>query len=472
MYNRNQSLHFIGIGGVGMAGIAEVLLDLGYTISGSDISEGKLIKRLRLLGATIGIGHRVENIPEVTSCVVYSSAVTAENPEMVEARRRGIPIIPRAEMLAELMRMKYGIAVGGSHGKTTTTSLIAHVLTDAGIDPTVIVGGRLLNQQSGASVGQGEYLVAESDESDGSFNLLRPAIAVVTNIDREHMSHYGSFGDLEQAFFDFMSSVPFYGLVVGCADDPVVAKLLDRLERRVVRYGFSPGVDIRATNICTGPNGTQFSLECFGEHIESALVTLPGAHMVGNALATIAVCLELGVYLEEAVASLATFPGVARRAELIGAAGGVSVYDDYGHHPTEIRATLKAIKESKVALDSGGRLLVVFQPHRYSRTKELFSDFLTCFVDADTLVITDIYAASEEPIAGVSAELLAGALEHPDARHVGDMDEIVSVLSKMAKPGDVVLTLGAGSVTTLAPRIVQVLEELYGDESQRVNQSR
>lgn len=440
-------VHFVGIGGVGMAGIAEVLLNLGYTVSGSDVVRSPLVEHLESLGAKVSIGHDPRNITDDTQVVVRSSAIDATNPEIEETERRAIPLIARAEMLAELMRMQYGIAVGGSHGKTTTTSFVGQVLRAASLDPTVIVGGRLLNQMSGASVGKGQYFVAESDESDGSFCLLRPAIAVVTNIDREHLIHYGSFGALEEAFYQFMSSVPFYGLVVACADDPIVMKLTKRLKRRVVTYGISPEADISATDIRVIDGRTSGSIKVHGEIVCSLSVPIPGVHMLSNALAAIAVGSELGVSIVNAAQSISELQGVARRSELIGVAREVSVIDDYGHHPTEIRATIKAIRECWIeGKEKEGRLVVLFQPHRYTRTKELFSEFLTCFSDADEVVIGDIYSAGEAPIEGISSEVLVRSMQHPNASYVAQLPDALDGLCKVLKPGDVVVTVGAGNV--------------------------
>lgn len=453
MYNFNQSLHFVGIGGVGMAGIAEVLLNLGYQISGSDLRSSPLTEHLDSLGARIAFGHRPENLPQSTSVVVVSSAVAPENPEITEARARHIPVIPRAEMLAELMRMKYGVAVAGSHGKTTTTSMTAKVLRDGGLDPTVIIGGRVLTQTSGALVGTGQYLVAEADESDGSFCMLHPAIAVVTNIDREHLGHYGSFGALEEAFSRFMAQVPFYGLVVACGDDPVVRRLTSTIKRRVVRYGLSPENDFSAHDISIDGPVSTFTLRTGGKDLLRTSLPLPGAHMVSNALAAIAVGVELGLYAEEACASLETFPGVARRSELIAKTGGIVILDDYAHHPREISATLHALKDGWVpyaatlaGASQPGRLVVLFQPHRYSRTRELFSDFLTCFSDADALYVTDVYAAGEEAIPGVSGESLAQAISLPRPTFVNDPLDAVEIAASDLRPGDVFVTVGAGNV--------------------------
>lgn len=466
MYNHNQHVHFIGIGGVGMAGIAEVLLNLGYRISGSDLKKGALVEHLENLGVSVFIGHHANNISEDTTVVVVSSAVLADNCELIEARRRNITVIPRAEMLGEIMRMKYGICVAGSHGKTTTTSMVSKILSDAGLDPTVIIGGRILSQRSGARVGAGDYVVAEADESDGSFKLLKPAISVVTNIDNEHLGHYGSFGALEDAFLKFMEQIPFYGVVVACCDDPVVARLVDRIQKRVIRYGSSDNFDLWAKDIRINQNTTTFTLGGYGKEFGEVVIPVPGAHMVQNALAAIGVGIELGVFIEEAVQSLNRFEGVARRSELIGKVNGIHVFDDYGHHPTEISATLAAMRagwlsgSSASACDNqqiAGRLIVVFQPHRYSRTKELFSEFLTAFNNADIVFVSDIYAAGETAIAGISAEKLAKALDHNNVIYLPDLPAITRSICDIVSSGDIVVTVGAGNVNTVAYEVVRVL---------------
>lgn len=467
MYNSNQHLHFIGIGGVGMAGIAEVLLNLDYSISGSDLKKNALIESLECQGAKVALGHKAENIPENTSVIVYSSAVRSDNPEMLEAQARNLPCIPRAEMLAELMRMKYGVAVAGSHGKTTTTSMTAKILVDAGFDPTVIIGGRVLSQQTGAVVGTGAYLVAEADESDGSFCMLRPAIAIVSNIDSEHLGHYGTFGALEEAFRQFVSSVPFYGLVVACFDDPVVARVCSSLKRRVLSYGLSPEREVAAKDIVVYGPKTGFTLVVRGEEIGRYLLPMIGSHMVSNALAAIAVGIELGVYPDEAARALESFAGVARRSEVL-FRGPAVVIDDYGHHPREISATLKAVKAAwvpemaKERTDClNGKLSVIFQPHRYSRTRELFGEFLGCFSEADELIVTDIYSAGEDPVAGISGQSLASAIQHPNVRYVPDLQDASSQLLSAVETGDVILTLGAGSVTQTGHLMAAELRKRY-----------
>lgn len=466
MYNFNHQLHFIGIGGVGMAGIAEVLLNLGYSVSGSDLKRNALVDNLEKLGACISIGHDAQNLDEYTDVVVVSSAVPKDNPELRAAEERNIPIIPRAEALAELMRMKYGVAIAGSHGKTTTTSMTAKVLTDIGLDPTVIIGGRVLSEQSGAMLGTGQYLVAEADESDGSFCLLRPAIAVVTNIDSEHMSHYGSFVALEQAFLSFMASVPFYGLIVACADDPVVSRLLPSLKRRVITYGLSPEHDIYASDIeLDGPTSV-YTLHIHNEEISRVRLPMSGLHMVSNSLAAIAVAIELGAYPEETCRALETFPGVSRRTEILGEHQGILMLDDYAHHPSEVKATLQALRESwipyqakRLGLSKPGRLIALFQPHRFTRTKELFTEFLTTFNNADQVFIGDIYPAGEEAIPGVHTENLVSSLKHANKAYSPNLSDALPNLVPGLKQGDIVVTLGAGNVGSVGKELARILKE-------------
>lgn len=474
MYNQSQKIHFVGIGGVGMAGIAEILITLGYQISGSDSKESTLTKHLTGLGAQVFIGHGEGHIPEGTSVVVISSAIGRDNIEVMEAEGRKIPIIPRAEMLAELMRMKYGIAVAGSHGKTSTTSMTSKILTDLGFDPTVIIGGRVLSQVTGANLGSGQYLLAEADESDGSFSFLRPAISVVTNVDSEHMNHYRSFGALEEAFFQFMNCVPFYGLVVYCGDDPVLQRLSKRLTRRSVSYGLSPQHDICALNVYFDGWNSFFTLQVKGKIVGNVTLPMPGLHMVSNSLASIAVSLELGAYPEEIIEALATFPGVARRSEKIaeidiGESEAVLLIDDYGHHPAEIRATLRGIRNGVLPKHSSqGSLVVLFEPHRYTRTRELFLEFLDSFRDADRVLITDVYAANEELIEGATGEALAAALQHPACSYVASYSEAESLLQEELRGGDVVVTMGAGSIGRYARTLAEILQTKRESDERRV----
>ena len=456
MYNFGQSIHFIGIGGVGMAGIAEVLVNLGYRVTGSDLREGELISHLRQLGASVEIGHRPDNILPETGVVVVSSAVPPENVELLKAKALGLPIIPRAEMLAELMRMKYGVAIAGSHGKTTTTSMCAKVLRDVGHDPTVIIGGRILSQQSGARLGCGDYLVAEADESDGSFCLLRPAIAVVTNIDKEHLSHYGSIEGIEKAFLKFMSSVPFYGVVVACGDDAGVQKLLPKIHRRSVRYGLDDENYISAVNIRFEDGRSKYTLTIDGAECADVSVPVSGSHMVCNSLAALAVAVELGAEPQDAALSLADFPGVSRRTEVVGSYSGVLIVDDYAHHPSEITATLKALRRSWLPHHAAqckselGRLVLLFEPHRYSRTEELLEEFASAFEEADEVFISDIYPAGEKPIAGVSSKKLIEVIKNPNAQHVACLSEALPEILQTLRPGDILATLGAGSIGSIA----------------------
>ena len=443
-----------------MSGIAEVLLSLGFRVSGSDLKLGEPCRRLERKGATIFQGHAAENLPETASLLVYSSAIRDTNPEMVEARRRGIPVIRRAEVLAELMRHKFGVAVAGSHGKTTTTSMIAAVMEAGGLDPTVIIGGQVKSIESGAKHGQSDYLVAESDESDRSFLLLRPTIAVVTNIDAEHLSAYASLTDLEESFAQFISSVPFYGLAVLCCDDKKVRDLGEQYGRRKIFYGLSPDAQIRATNISQNRNVTSFDVLVHGEdglHID---LPLPGKHLLTNSLAAIAVGLEFGISRDVISRALGSFTGVSRRVEEVGITHGVSVINDYGHHPTEIRATIAAVREGWCR--EGGKLHVVFQPHRYTRTRDCFVEFLSAFQEADTLIITDIYAASEEPLDGISSAILVDALGHPSKRHIGELEDVPAAIVTAVRPGDTVLCLGAGSIGSLPEKILTALSNALG----------
>ncbi len=456
MYNNNLHLHFVGIGGVGMAGIAEVLLNLGYQVSGSDLKASPLTSHLERLGAEVQLTHQAGNIVDSVSVVIVSSAVdSVNNPELTEARRRAIPIIPRAEMLAELMRMKYGIAVAGSHGKTTTTAMVAKVLGDAGIDPTVVIGGRVLTKDSGARLGMGQFLVAEADESDGSFCLLRPAIAVVTNIDAEHLGFYGSFAALEGAFLDFMHRIPFYGVVVACFDDPVVRRLVASASRRILSYGFTPECDASAQAIEPVGLSTRFVVEARGYGRAELTLPMPGEHFVANALAAISVGLELGVTLDEAAKSLESFPGMARRSELLVDHRGIRVFDDYGHHPTEIRATLRALRAAVT-----GRLFVLFQPHRYTRTRDLFDEFRVAFTDADEVYIGEIYSAGEEPIPGIGSAELISSLQHQRATYIPDLHQAVEGLIPRLESGDTVVVLGAGNVTKVAHDLARQVRKL------------
>ena len=452
---RVRHVHFIGIGGIGMSGLAEILRSLEFGVSGSDLKENDTTRRLAMLGVRIDVGHRAENVIGA-DVVVYSSAIATENPEVLEARGRGIPVIPRAEMLAELMRVKYGVAIAGSHGKTTTTSLVATVLRAAGLDPTVVVGGKMAALGSNARLGAGDLLVAEADESDGSFLRLTPTVAVITNIDPEHLDHYGTHERIKDAFVEFASRVPFYGLAVMCLDHPHVQAILPRIGRRHVTYGMSPQADYSARRVQHHGLSTRFLAYRRGEALGEFEVNMPGTHNVLNTLAVIAVADELEVPLDVTKQSLATFGGVARRFTIIGEPAGITLVDDYGHHPAEIEATLDAAQRAY-----GRRVVVAFQPHRYTRTRDLFEGFTRAFNKADVVLVTDVYAAGEAPIAGVSAAGLAQAIRehgHHDVTYVADKKALPDALERRVQPGDVVIALGAGDVNACVRELKARLE--------------
>jgi UDP-N-acetylmuramate--alanine ligase len=455
MFFRPQHLHFTGIGGIGMSGIAEVLLNLGYRISGSDVKLSPITERLALMGARVFEGHAASNI-EGARALVVSSAVDEQNPEVQEARRMQIPVIPRGELLAELMRLKYGIAVAGSHGKTTTTSMTATILNYAGLDPTVVVGGRVGTMGgSNARVGHSDFLVVESDESDGSFLKLAPIIAVVTNVDREHLDHYPSLDSIRSAFIEFVNKVPFYGAVIVCLDDANVQGLLPEIRRRTITYGTTAQADLEATDIQCGPFASDFRLHRGETDLGSFHLRIPGRHNVLNATAAIAVALELEVKPAVIRDALATFNGVDRRFQLRGKERGVAVVDDYGHHPTEIRATLDG-----ASLCGFRRINVLFQPHRYTRTFHLMDEFARSFHQADNLFVMDIYAASEKPIEGVTAEALVERIRqfgHRGVEYVGSLEKGVDAMVRASGEGDLALTLGAGSVTQAGDKILAKL---------------
>jgi len=475
MFAKIQRVHFVGIGGIGMSGIAEVLLNLGYKVSGSDLKSSAVTQRLVGLGATVVEGHRAENVAGA-EVVVTSSAIAAENPEVAEAHKLHVPVIQRAEMLAELMRLKYGIAIAGMHGKTTTTSMVAAVLAAGGLDPTVVVGGRVDAMGSNARLGKSQYLVTEADESDRSFLKLSPILAVVTNIDREHMDCYRNMRDVKKTFVEFMDRVPFYGMVVACNDDPLLRRLLPEAQRRTVTYGTRRGSDFLIKTHVTGEsqipypvaqNATRaghplnrFHVRYRGDDLGEFTLHVPGVHNVLNATAAIAVGVGLDVGVEAIRGALDQFRGVDRRFQLRGRMAGVSVIDDYGHHPTEIKATLAAAKTCGF-----GRIHVVFQPHRYTRTRDLMEEFTTAFGDADSLFVLDIYAASETPIEGITGEALArqvgeqGARNSQYVRYVRSFGDAVSAVAGVAQEGDMILTLGAGSVSQLGPMILEKLKE-------------
>jgi len=452
MFATSQHAHFIGIGGIGMSGIAEILLSLGMKVSGSDLRRGPVTDRLARLGATVYQGHEAGHVAGAT-VVVTSSAVSAANPEVVEAHARKIPVIQRAEMLAELMRLKYGIAIAGMHGKTTTTSMVASVLAAGGLDPTVVVGGRVDALGSNARLGTTQYLVAEADESDRSFLKLSPILAVVTNLDREHMDCYHDMADVERAFLDFMDKVPFYGAVTACLDNPLLAGILPRVRRRVFTYGVSPEADFRLEFLAAGQGPfARFQVNTAEGPLGPFELHVPGRHNVLNATAAVAIARQLEDYPEKIAEGLNHFRGVDRRFQLRGQARGVTVVDDYGHHPTEIRATLAAAREC-----GHGKIHVVFQPHRFSRTLDLLEQFRDAFKDADTVTVLPIYAASEEPIPGVTAERLAGRIEGPRVEYAPEFAAAVAAVVAQAREGDLILTLGAGSVSQLAPQILAAL---------------
>ncbi len=474
---KTRRVHFVGIGGIGMSGIAELLANLGYVVSGSDAKRSPVTDRLESLGVTVTAGHAAANVGGA-DVVVYSSAVRPDNPEVVEARARRIPVIPRAEMLAELMRLRFGIAVAGAHGKTSTTSMIALVLEQAGLDPTAVIGGRLSAFGSNARLGSGEYMVAEADESDRSFLKLSPSIAVITNIDREHMDAYGSFADLQQAFIDFANKVPFYGAVVACADDAELCAVMPKFARRVITYGIdssrlredaSAGHGrpmVSAKDVQLEGFGSRCTIECHERRGGAGTATLgtltllvPGRHSVQNALAAVAVGLELDVPFARIAAALAGFHGAERRFEHRGVVNGITVIDDYGHHPTEIAAVLSAARAANPP-----RIVVAFQPHRYTRTRDLMAEFGTALAAANEVVLTDIYAASEDPIPGVTIEALAAAVNKVRSTPVHIVPKLADMAGRvadLARPGDLVITLGAGSIGGLATALVAELQGRY-----------
>ncbi|MBA3766100.1 MAG: UDP-N-acetylmuramate--L-alanine ligase [Acidobacteria bacterium] len=457
MFRRIQHIHFVGIGGIGMSGIAEVLCNLGFRVSGSDLKSSSVTKRLQKLGVEFDEGHRAENVGDA-HVVVRSAAVRDDNPEIIEARQRSIPVIPRAEMLAELMRLKpHSVAVAGSHGKTTTTSMIATVLGRADLDPTFVVGGVVHAFGSNARLGKGDLMVVEADESDRSFLMLTPTIAVVTNIDREHMDHYKDMTDVRDSFEDFVNKVPFYGAAILCLDDPHVQAVIPRVQRRRVTYGLSAQADISAHGIrFNGEFGSKFTVWRGDEVIGEVGLRVPGLHNIYNSLAAIAVALELEVAFEQIAEALGEFAGAERRFQNRGEESGVLVVDDYGHHPTEIKATLAAAKIGS----SGRRMVVLFQPHRFSRTKDLMEEFARSFNNADVLFVTDIYAASEDPIDGITSEALTEAIKrygHKNAHYIGALDGAAEVLRSQVRAGDLVITLGAGPVYRAGEQLLELL---------------
>ncbi|MFZ1984399.1 MAG: UDP-N-acetylmuramate--L-alanine ligase [Desulfatitalea sp.] len=456
MYRKKYHIHFVGIGGIGMSGIAELLLNLNYKVSGSDLKCSEITDRLQTLGGTVYEGHVAEQIAGA-DVVVVSSAIDPSNPEVHAAIQAAVPVIPRAEMLAELMRLKYSIAVAGAHGKTSTTSLVASILAAGGLDPTVVIGGKLKSIGSNAVLGKGDYIVAEADESDGSFLKYSPAIAVVTNIDREHLDFYKDLDDIKRVFLNFIDRIPFYGLAVLCLDNEAVQDLIPHVRKRFTTYGMNPQADLQARDVVLDGLTSRFTVTRQAETLGEIVLTLPGLHNVYNSLAAMAVGLELGIDFAKIRKALERVEGVQRRLEIKGEAQQITVVDDYGHHPTEIKTTLEAMIHGW----PGRRKVVVFQPHRYSRTKALFDDFARSFYRCDVLLVLPIYAASEKPIEGVESRALCDSIRahgHKDVRYAEDVDAALAQLTDIVVPGDVVLTLGAGNVFRLGERLVERLK--------------
>ncbi|MDD3371059.1 MAG: UDP-N-acetylmuramate--L-alanine ligase [Alphaproteobacteria bacterium] len=461
------TIHFVGIGGIGMSGIAEILHNLGYKVQGSDLSDNANVKRLRDKGIEIHIGHKAENVSHA-NVVVISSAVKKDNPEVVAAREAFLPVVRRAEMLGELMRLKWAVAVGGTHGKTTTTSMVATLFEEGGLDPTVINGGIINAYGTNARLGSGEWMVVESDESDGSFTKLPATVAIVTNMDAEHMDHYHDFDAVRRAFETFVTNVPFYGFAVLCVDHPEVQELVARVQdRKIVTYGFSPQADVRAVNVKPEPEGTRFDIVVSDRKnnvtrtIDGVFLSVIGAHNVQNSLAAVSVGIQLGLSDAVLKSALAKFENVKRRFTRTGKVGGVTVIDDYGHHPVEIAATLKAALQAK---GEQGRIIAVMQPHRYSRLSSLFNDFCKTFNDADTVIVSDVYPAGEQPIEGANRDALVEGLRahgHKDVHALPDPKELAGMVADLAKPGDFVVCLGAGSISSWAYALPGELEALY-----------
>ncbi len=469
MFKKFQHIHFVGIGGIGMSGIAEVLLNLGYHVSGSDLKRTPITDRLESLGGTIYEGHAAEHI-EGAQVVVTSTAVRPDNVEVIAAMHGQIPVIPRAEMLAELMRLKYSIAIAGSHGKTTTTSMVATVLDRAGLDPTVVVGGRLNTLGSNAKLGRGDFMVVEADESDKSFLKLPPTIAVVTNIDREHLDFYADLEEIRSCFVQFVNKVPFYGAVIICLDDPNVQAIIPQITRRIISYGMSAQADVSASGVELSRDGfgSSFSVRWRGSELGRLKLQVPGMHNVSNALAAVTVGLDLDIGFETIAAALGAFRGAERRFQIKGRiereGGDILVVDDYGHHPTEVRATLAAAKSTN------RRLVVLFQPHRYTRTAALHEEFARSFYDAEVLLLCDIYAASEDPIEGVTAAALAEEIErfgHRNVRYIGSIEKGAEALLSVMQPGDLVLTLGAGNVWRAGEELLAEAEKRGSREASK-----
>ncbi len=455
MFKKYRHIHFVGIGGIGMSGIAELLINLGYSVSGSDVKESDLTRRLQRHGAKVFIGHKAEHI-EGADVVVVSSAIPSTNPEVVAAKKTAkIPVIKRAEMLAELMRLKYAILVAGAHGKTTTTSMIATVLTRGGIDPTVVIGGKLNAWRSNVKLGQGEFLVAEADESDGTFLLLSPTIAVVTNIDAEHLDYYTDLKEIQETFLQFINKIPFYGRAILCLEDENIQEILPQVKKPYMTYGFTNQAEFQARDIRFSGLKSTYRLFHDGKEIGEITLNLPGWYNVLNSLAAVAVAMELEVDLEDIQAGFLDMTGVERRFQIKGERDGILVLDDYGHHPTEIKAVLKTLAECY----ENRRRIVVFQPHRYTRTRALFNDFTKAFYQTDILVVTDIYPASEKPIPGISAEKLARSISehgHGNVVYLPDLSEVLSYLAETATEGDLILTLGAGDVWKVGEKFLEM----------------
>ncbi len=459
MFGRLKRIHFVGIGGTGMSGIALVLKNLGFDVSGSDLKESAVTERLSAAGIKVHIGHRAENCGDA-EVVVYSTAIAEDNPELTCARAKGIPVIRRAEMLAELMRLKFSIAISGSHGKTTTTSMVTHILMRAGLDPTAVIGGIIMGADAGARLGQSEYLVAEADESDRSFLLLYPSIAVVTNIEPEHLDFYRDLSDLKREFVKFVNRVPFYGSVVLGMDSPAVRSIRNRVQRRVVTYALETTADFQVRDVQLYRFTSAFTVIYQGKEVGRFSLAMAGRHNIQNALAAIAVGSELGIDFSTMEQAIATFSGVHRRLEKRAEAGGIVLYDDYGHHPTEIRVTIAALRHAY----PDQRIFVVFQPHRYTRTKMLAEDFGDSFNDADEVIITGIYAAAEEPIPGVDESLIVEAIKRRGRQglivhHIPELNDVPDFLCPRLAKGDVVLTLGAGSITHLTEELIKRIGE-------------
>ncbi len=453
MFGKVKSIHFVGIGGIGMSGIAEVLCNLGFKISGSDLKTSPIIDHLTDLGIKFSLGHSPENV-QGAELIVTSTAVKIQNPEVQAGLELGIPMISRGEMLAELMRLKRGIAVAGSHGKTSTTSMVAQVLSESGLDPTIVIGGKLAALGSNAKLGQGDYLVAEADESDGSFLMLRPYLAVITNIDREHVDHYPDMEAIKQAFVIFANSLPFYGRLFVCLDDPHLASILSQINRPILTYSTENQADIYATDIRQKGFDTFFKVHTRENSLGDFSIRVPGTHMVANALAAIGIALELNLSTESIQKSLASFQGADRRFTLRGERDGVLVVDDYGHHPTEIQTTLRAARKGFPER----RIVAAFQPHRYTRTQALMNEFMAAFDDADLVFLTDIYPAGEKPIHGVEAKILSEGIskQGTEVRFIKEIQDLPFELKKILKAGDLLITFGAGSITQVGPKFLNI----------------